>query len=239
MNERTKRSGGSILQRWSRLKSEAREKANAALPARPPEAAAAPAGVVPSADGATALQAQPIAAATAAENAPSVADGSLPPVESLTLESDFSAFMHPKVDEALKRRALKQLFRDPHFNIMDGLDVYIDDYSKPDPIPPEIVRQMVQGRYVFDPPPTRINAHGHVEDMPEEEIAATEGDAMAALAADTDEGRAGAPPRLPGAEVDPAAVLPLPNGDASSTAPDADSESGAGPTPAAMDPAAR
>ena len=78
-------------------------------------------------------------------------------------------FFQPKVGEALKRQALKQLFRDPQFNVMDGLDVYVGDYSIPDPISPDIVKQMVQGRYIFDPPATRINAQGHVEDVPPEE----------------------------------------------------------------------
>jgi hypothetical protein len=32
--------------------------------------------------------------------------------------------------------------RDPRFNVMDGLDVYIDDYSKPDPIPEEWLGQL-------------------------------------------------------------------------------------------------
>ena len=64
---------------------------------------------------------------------------------------------------------MKQLFRDPQFNVMDGLDVYVGDYSIPDPISPDIVKQMVQGRYIFDPPATRINAQGHVEDVPPEE----------------------------------------------------------------------
>jgi hypothetical protein len=59
----------------------------------------------------------------------------LPPVESLTPESDFLPFMREEVDEVLKRRALRTLFRDPRFNVMDGLDVYIDDFSKPDPLP--------------------------------------------------------------------------------------------------------
>ena len=49
---------------------------------------------------------------------------------------------------------------------MDGLDVYIDDYSKPDPIPADMVRQLVQARYIFDPPQTRINEQGFVEDVP-------------------------------------------------------------------------
>jgi len=59
----------------------------------------------------------------------------LPPVASLRFDSDFTAFLKPDVDETLKRAALKQLFRDPRFNVMDGLDTYIDDYTQPDPIP--------------------------------------------------------------------------------------------------------
>jgi len=59
----------------------------------------------------------------------------LPSPDSLTFESDFKAFMHAKVEEGVKRAALKKLFSDPRFNIMDGLDIYIDDYSKDDPIP--------------------------------------------------------------------------------------------------------
>ena len=66
----------------------------------------------------------------------------LPPVDKLTLDSDFRAFFHPKVDEGVRRAALKKLFGDPHFNLMDGLDVYIDDYSKTEPIPPEMLAGM-------------------------------------------------------------------------------------------------
>lgn len=95
----------------------------------------------------------------------------VPPLESLTIESDYSPFMQPGVDAATKHRALKKLFSDPRFNVMDGLDVYIDDYSKPDPIDPAIVRTLNQARYIFNPPPTRVNAEGHVEDVPEEELA--------------------------------------------------------------------
>jgi hypothetical protein len=59
----------------------------------------------------------------------------LPPLESLTPHSDFSPFMREGVDPAVKGRALKTLFSDPALYPMDGLDVYIDDYSKPDPLP--------------------------------------------------------------------------------------------------------
>ena len=57
---------------------------------------------------------------------------------------DFSAFMQPNVDPAVQQAAMKKLFSDPHFNIMDRLDIYIDDYSIPDPIPMEMLKRMVQ-----------------------------------------------------------------------------------------------
>ena len=79
----------------------------------------------------------------------------LPPVESLTPESDFTPFMKGDVDPGIKREALKTLFRDPRFNVMDGLDVYIDDYSKPDPLPPEWLGQLNMmkrlGAYLEEP----------------------------------------------------------------------------------------
>jgi hypothetical protein len=55
-------------------------------------------------------------------------------VARLTRDSDFSAFVARGVDAAVRRTALKKLFADPHFNAMDGLDVYIDDYTKPSPV---------------------------------------------------------------------------------------------------------
>ena len=64
----------------------------------------------------------------------------------LTRESDYSRFVAGGVDEGVKRAAMKKLFTDPHFNVMDGLDTYIDDYGKPDPIPLAMLRQMNQSK---------------------------------------------------------------------------------------------
>jgi hypothetical protein len=75
---------------------------------------------------------------------PAEARAPLPPVESLTPESDFTPFMQPGVEPGLKRQALKTLLQDPRFNVMDGLDVYIDDYSKPDPLPEGWLEKMHQ-----------------------------------------------------------------------------------------------
>ncbi len=59
-------------------------------------------------------------------------------------DPDFSEFMKPDVDPAVQQAALKKMFTDPHFNVMDGLDIYIDDYSKPDPLPPGMLERMAQ-----------------------------------------------------------------------------------------------
>jgi hypothetical protein len=73
----------------------------------------------------------------------------LPPVEKLDMDSDYSGFFHPKVDEALRRTALKKLFNDPHFNIMDGLDTYIDDYSITEPIPAAMLAEMKSAQNIL------------------------------------------------------------------------------------------
>jgi hypothetical protein len=91
----------------------------------------------------------------AAETAPEV-DLSDPEalLANLTADSDFAVFLREEVGESVRRRAMKTLFADPHFNVMDGLDIYIDDYSIADPIPEEMLAAMNQARgLLFDEPP--------------------------------------------------------------------------------------
>ena len=64
----------------------------------------------------------------------------------LTKDSDYSAYVKPGIDPAVQQAAMQKLFSDPHYNIMDGLDIYIDDYSKPDPIPLEMLKQLNQSQ---------------------------------------------------------------------------------------------
>jgi hypothetical protein len=177
------------LRRWSQRKLAAARAADAPVVAAP---VAAPAAATVPAAGAAAPLPAPVVVPAA---------GELPAIDSLSLASDFSPFLQPDVDESLRRQALKKLFSQPTFNVMDGLDVYIDDYGKPDPIAPEIVRQLVQGRYLFDPPRTRVNAEGEVEDVPPDE-------ATAATEADVAPPAPAAPPgELPDA---PASLAPAP-----------------------------
>ena len=75
----------------------------------------------------------------------------LPPVEELTPESDFSGFMHPKVEDALRRVALKKLFRDPHFNVPDPFEAYSGDWTVGEPISEEMLASLNQARtLLFD-----------------------------------------------------------------------------------------
>ncbi|MBA3770948.1 MAG: DUF3306 domain-containing protein [Ramlibacter sp.] len=69
-------------------------------------------------------------------------------VKALTAESDFSRFAARDVAPDVKNAAMKKLFTDPRYNVMDGMDVYIDDYSKPDPIPDAMLRKLASARFL-------------------------------------------------------------------------------------------
>ena len=75
--------------------------------------------------------------------------------QQLTPESDFTDFMARGVAPDVKNAAMKKLFADPHFNVMDRLDIYIDDYSQPDPLPMAMLRQMASAKTLglFDDEP--------------------------------------------------------------------------------------
>jgi hypothetical protein len=130
------------LARWSRRKLESH--AHPASPAAGPAPLAKPATVAP--------------AAAAAPQSIAGSAAPLPPVESLTFDSDFTAFLRPEVDPKLQRAALKQLFRHPRFNVMDGLDVYIDDYTRADPIPPDMLAGLVDRFSAANEPPRALGS---------------------------------------------------------------------------------
>ena len=71
---------------------------------------------------------QPLAVAQdAAEPLPTDAD--MPPLDSLTEESDYSGFLSPKVSDELRKLALRKLFQSARFNLRDGLDDYDEDFT--------------------------------------------------------------------------------------------------------------
>jgi Protein of unknown function (DUF3306) len=130
--------GDGFLSRWARRKAAVQE--GKAVPAAAPAAIeAAPARAEP-----LAVRPEPAEAAPATEVPP---PPTLDDVAALTKDSDFSRFVARDTDPAVKNAALKKLFAsDPHFNTMDGLDVYIDDYNTFEPIPRNLMRQLVNAR---------------------------------------------------------------------------------------------
>ncbi|MBE0627300.1 MAG: DUF3306 domain-containing protein [Burkholderiales bacterium] len=110
-----------FLSRWSRRKLEANDDAPVALP--------------------------PAAQPDVAPPAPATEPG--PPESARTRSPEYRKFFDPQVDERLRHLALKGLFSNPRYNIMDGLDVYIDDYSIADPIPESMLRQLNQAKNLF------------------------------------------------------------------------------------------
>jgi hypothetical protein len=138
-----------FFDRWSRRKAQARQ-----VPP-PPEAAAAPPTPATPPELPPAPP-EPLAAgggAAAASAPPTMAD-----VARLTRNSDYTRFVARDAAPEVRNAALKQLFTDPHFNVMDGLDTYIDDYSKPDPLPAGMLRQMAQAHMLglFDGEPEAV-----------------------------------------------------------------------------------
>jgi hypothetical protein len=79
---------------------------------------------------------------------------SLDDARALTPTSDFQPFMRPGVTADVRNAAMKKLFTDPHFNVMDGLDIYIGDYNTPDPMPAGMLQKMVGAQLLglFDKP---------------------------------------------------------------------------------------
>ncbi len=178
-----------FLSRWSRRKAQVREGAAPAEP-QPQPPAAVSAVAIPAPPAAVAAVAAPVhpAAQTAAEpanatQAPAEPPPTLADVALLTRDSDYSRFMASSVQPDVKNAALSKLFTDPHFNVMDGLDTYIDDYGKPDPLPPGMLRQMLQSHVLglFDdeapekqPPLVATDAQPACEAAPPTEPAAHE-----------------------------------------------------------------
>lgn len=100
-----------FLKRWSRLKTDSASAEAPAAPAPvpdPPAGHSAPEGAEP----------EPLPPG----------DEDMPPLETLDENSDFSGFMSPRVSTALRKQALRKLFRSARFNVISELDDYIDDY---------------------------------------------------------------------------------------------------------------
>lgn len=128
--------GDSFFSRWSRRKAQLRsgEPVPEPVPTAPSVVAAVAVPVEP----------EPLAVEPAAAPPPPT----LQDTQTLTPASDFSRFVARDVPPEVRNAAVKKLFADPHFNVMDGLDIYIDDYSKPSPLSAADMAQMVSAQFL-------------------------------------------------------------------------------------------
>jgi hypothetical protein len=109
--------GEGFLSRWSRRK-------RAVVEGRAPEEPAPPAP----------LEAKPEAPPAAPEDDFDLS--SLPPIDSLTIESDFKAFLHRKVPLELRSAALRRAWSlDPAIRDFIGPADYAWDFNAPDGVP--------------------------------------------------------------------------------------------------------
>lgn len=162
-----------FLGRWSRRKAQARQAARQAPnppvpeapsaaplartdgPQHPPieaEEHAGPSDVSTAADTASPdTHDQPTGQAAAGRQDDAARQSMLPTLEdvrALTADSDFSKFVGRGVTPEVRNAAMKKLFSDPHFNVMDGLDIYIDDYTGRETLPESTMRAMVGSRFL-------------------------------------------------------------------------------------------
>jgi hypothetical protein len=150
----------SFFKRWARRKTEslhgqdpapepALELAAETAPQLDAELAADPA-LEPAAGSTPAhAHADPLTSAPAPAREANAAPPTMADVALLTPQSDFSAFVQRGVDADVRRTALKKLFTDPHFNVMDRLDMYMDDYNKPSPMSDEMLASLQHAKSVF------------------------------------------------------------------------------------------
>jgi hypothetical protein len=106
--------------------------------------------------GKAATPAEPDASAAPSSAVPPPPATDLPPptledVAALGHDADFTRFVKPGVDETVRRSAMKKLFTDPHFNVMDGLDIYIGDYNTFEPLPPAMLAMLLHAKPLLDP----------------------------------------------------------------------------------------
>jgi len=123
-----------FLSRWSRRKADVREGRPLDEPLQPEVKAVAP------------VAASPVVHAAETETPNAQPSPTLADVQQLTPDSDFTGFMARGVAPDVKNAAMRKLFADPHFNVMDRMDIYIDDYTQSDPLPVVMLRQMASAK---------------------------------------------------------------------------------------------
>jgi hypothetical protein len=147
-----------FFSRWSQRKQAVAKGLSVAEPAATPSPTEL-SGVTGSSEGVQRSKAEPPALAPGQAEAkssemPAEPLPSLNDARALTPDSDFQPFMRPGVTADVRNVAMKKLFTDPHFNVMDGLDIYIGDYNTPDPMPAGMLQKMVGAQLLglFDKP---------------------------------------------------------------------------------------
>ena len=134
----------SFFSRWSRRKVQDRAgQPVVSEPVAPPVAEPPPKPVAAAAPVASVAPAPVPAAEPAQAPAPTLDD-----VAQLTPQADFSPFVAKTVPSEVRNAAVKKLFTDPHFNVMDGLDIYIDDYTQPSPLSKLELAKMVGAQFL-------------------------------------------------------------------------------------------
>lgn len=127
-------------------------------------------------------------------------DDDMPPIESLSKDSDFSGFLSPGVSEDLRRAALRRLWLVADTPFTDDLDVYAGDYTQFESLGGLITREMkhrldVEVRRRAEAAAEAVDEQPETEDAQSKSVAAEPAVQADALGEQEDAG--------PGAAADP------------------------------------
>jgi len=133
----------------------------AAQPGTPAGAAGARANSAPAApvsagasanSSANALASAPVSASVPSTDAQTLPQPlpapTLDDVQALKSGDSFARFVAGDVASDVRNAAMKKLFADPHYKVIDGMDIYLDDYNRLGSLDVATVRQMVSGKFL-------------------------------------------------------------------------------------------
>jgi hypothetical protein len=124
--------GDGFLRRWVKRKAEARGgDPDPVEPSAATDPAAAGQAELPGSPQASEVQ---VPAEAPPRESPERSDADMPSLDSLDQDSDYSPFLSRGVSPELRQTALRQLFRQPKFNVETCLDDFQDDFLNFQPL---------------------------------------------------------------------------------------------------------
>ncbi|WOT05312.1 DUF3306 domain-containing protein [Shewanella youngdeokensis] len=141
-----------LLSRWNLRRQKVSEETETEVTATEAEQTSPEAETLVSSEVAPATGAEGVATQAAPEEGKLLTAADLPDPEKIEVGGSFASFMGANVDPAAKSAALKALWKQPHYNELDGLLDYALDYTNQPKLSAEVSSELAKKvfRYVVE-----------------------------------------------------------------------------------------